>query len=33
VENLLVKVEKFFFLTDIVILYMEENEEIPIILG
>ena len=32
VENLLVKVRKFIFPTDFVILNIEEDEEIPIIL-
>ena len=33
IENLLVKVRKFIFPVDFMILYMEEDEEIPIILG
>ena len=33
IENVLVKVDKFIFSTDFIILEMEENKEIPIILG
>ena len=33
IEDVLVKVDKFIFLADFVILYMEEDKEIPIILG
>ncbi|GJZ87515.1 retrotransposon protein, putative, ty3-gypsy subclass [Tanacetum coccineum] len=33
VENLLVKIDKFFFLVDFIILDMEEDLRIPIILG
>ena len=33
VENWLIKVGKFIFPSDFMILYMEENEKIPIILG
>ena len=32
-EDVLIKVEKFIFLVDFIILYMEEDENIPIILG
>ena len=32
-QNLLVKVDKFIFLADFVIFDIEEDEEIPIILG
>ena len=33
IEDVLVKVEKFIFLVDFIILDMEEDKEIPIILG
>lgn len=33
IEDVLVKVDKFFFPTDFVVLDMEEDREIPIILG
>ena len=33
IENALVKVDKFLFLTDFVILDMEEDDKVPIILG
>ena len=33
IENALVKVEKFLFPTDFVILDMEEDDNVPIILG
>ena len=33
IENVLVKVDKFIFPTDFVILDMEENDTVPIILG
>ena len=33
IEDVLVKVEKFIFSTDFIILDMEEDKEIPIILG
>ena len=33
IEDVLVKVDKFIFLADFIILYMEEDKEIPIILG
>ncbi len=33
VEDLLVKVDKFIFLADFIVLNMEENYDIPIILG
>ena len=33
IENVLVKLEKFIFLADFVILDMEEDDKVPIILG
>ena len=33
IENVLVKVDKFIFSTDFVILDMEEDDTVPIILG
>ena len=33
IEDVLVKVDKFIFLTDFIVLDMEEDKEIPIILG
>ena len=33
IEDILVKVDKFVFLADFIILDMEEDKEIPIILG
>jgi len=33
VENVLVKVEKFIFYVNFVMMDMEENEEVPLILG
>ena len=33
IEDVLVKVDKFIFLADFIILDMEEDKEIPIILG
>ena len=33
IEDVLVKVDKFFFLTDFIILDMQEDKEVPIILG
>ena len=33
IEDVLVKVDKFIFPTDIIMLDMEEDKEIPIILG
>ena len=33
IENILVKVDKFIFLTDFVILEMEEDKNVPIIMG
>ena len=33
IENVLVKVDKFIFLADFVILDMEEDDKVPIILG
>ena len=33
IENVLVKVDKFIFLVDFIVLDMEEDKEIPIILG
>ena len=33
IENVLVKVEKFIFLADFIVLDMEEDKEVPIILG
>lgn len=33
VDGIMVKVDKFEFLVDFVILYMEEDEELPLILG
>ncbi|XP_047170108.1 uncharacterized protein LOC124838525 [Vigna umbellata] len=33
VEDVLVKVDKFVFLVDLVIMEMEENEDVPLILG
>ena len=33
IEDVLVKVDKFIFPTDFIVLDMEENREIPIILG
>ena len=33
IEDVLVKVDKFIFLADFIVLYMEDNKEIPIILG
>ena len=33
IEDLLVKVDKFIFLADFIVLDMEEDKEIPIILG
>ena len=33
IEDVLVKVDKFIFLEDFIVLYMEEDKEIPIILG
>ena len=33
IENVLVKVDKFIFPVDFIILYMEEDDKIPIILG
>ena len=33
IENVLVKVDKFIFPTDFVILDMEEDDKVPIILG
>ena len=33
IEDVLVKVDKFIFLVDFIILDMEEDKEIPIILG
>ena len=33
IEDVLVKVDKFIFLADFIVLDMEEDKEIPIILG
>ena len=33
IEDVLVKLEKFIFLEDFIVLDMEEDKEIPIILG
>ena len=33
VEDVLVKVDKFIFLIDFIVLDMEENQEVPLILG
>ena len=33
IEDVLVKVDKFIFLTDFIVLDMEGDKEIPIILG
>ena len=33
IEDILVKVDKFIFLADFIVLDMEEDKEIPIILG
>ena len=33
IEDVLVKVDKFIFPADFIVLYMEEDKEIPIILG
>ena len=33
IEDVLVKVDKFIFPTDFIVLDMEEDKEIPIILG
>ena len=33
IEDVLVKVDKFIFLANFIVLYMEEDKEIPIILG
>ena len=33
IEDILVKVDKFIFMVDFIILDMEENKEVPIILG
>ena len=33
IEDVLVKVDKFIFLVDFIVLDMEEDKEVPIILG
>ena len=33
IEDVLVKVDKFFFLVDFIVLDFEANKEVPIILG
>ena len=33
IEDVLIKIDKFIFLTDFIVLDMEEDKEIPIILG
>ena len=33
IEDVLVRVDKFFFLADFVVLDMEEDQEVPLILG
>ena len=33
IENVLVKVNKLYFPTDFIVLHMEEDREVPLILG